>query len=91
MEKADQLIQDDPAGRFDELVGRVSHISKEKLDKSLIAWPEHERVTRYRVIRTAAMGGGDHGDERRAFGGHLLRSGSHRSCFPGSLKRRIFV
>ena len=37
MDKADQLIQDDPAGRFDELVGRVSHISKEKLEKSLIA------------------------------------------------------
>ena len=34
LEKVDQLIQDDPAGRFKELAGRVSHISKEKLDKS---------------------------------------------------------
>ena len=55
MDKADQLIQDDPAGRFDELVGRVSHISKEKLEKPLIGRPDHERVTRYRVIRTAAI------------------------------------
>ena len=55
MDKADQLIQDDHAGRFDELVGRVSHISKEKLEKSIIGWPDHERVIRYRVVRTAAI------------------------------------
>ena len=55
MERADQLIEDDHAARFVELVGRVSHISKEKLDKSYVAWPEHEKVIRYRAIRTAAI------------------------------------
>ena len=32
MERADQLIEDDHAARFAELVSRVSNISKEKLD-----------------------------------------------------------
>ena len=46
----------DPAnGRFDELVGRVSPISKEKLDKSLVPWPDQEKVIHYRAIRTAAI------------------------------------
>ena len=43
MEKVDQLIQD-------ELIGRVSHISKEKLDKSLVPWTEHEKMIRTAVI-----------------------------------------
>ena len=42
-----QLIQDDPAGRFEELVGRVSHISKEKLD--------HDKVILYRTAIVAEM------------------------------------
>ena len=42
MERADQLIEDDHAAKFAELVGRVSHISTDKLDRSDIAWPEHE-------------------------------------------------
>ena len=50
--KFTSIDPDNPAGRFDELVGRVSHISKENLEKSLIGWPDHERVTR---IRTAAI------------------------------------
>ena len=49
MEKADQLIEDDHAG------SRVSNISKEKLEKSYIGWPDHEKVIRYRVVRTAAI------------------------------------
>ena len=48
MERADQLIEDDRAER-------VSHISKEKLENSHIAWPEHEKVIRYREVRTAAI------------------------------------
>ena len=55
MGKIDQLIQDDANGRFDELVGRVSPISKEKLDKSLVPWPDQEKVVHYRAIRTAAI------------------------------------
>ena len=55
MEKADQLIEDDSAARFDELVGRVSHISKDKLDKSHLALPDHEKLLRYRAVRTAAI------------------------------------
>ena len=55
MERADQLIEDDGAARFDELVGRVSHISKDKLDKSHMALPDHEKLLRYRAIRTAAI------------------------------------
>ena len=55
MEKADQLIEDDSAARFDELVGRVSHISKDKLDKSNLALPDHEKLLRYRAVRTAAI------------------------------------
>ena len=55
MERADQLIEDDHAARFVELVGRVSHISKEKLENSHVAWPEHEKVIQYREVRTAAI------------------------------------
>ena len=66
MDKADQ---DDHAGRFDELVGRVSHISKDQLDKSLSGWPSHERRD---SGRDEAPGSGGHGDERCAFGGHLV-------------------
>ena len=55
MERADQLIEDDHAARFVELVGRVSHISKDKLDNSHMAWPEHEKLLRYRAVRTAAI------------------------------------
>ena len=51
MEKADQLIEGDNAARFDELVGRVSHISKDKLDKSNLALPDHEKLLRYRAVR----------------------------------------
>ena len=55
MEKADQLIEDDHAARFAELVNRVSNISKEKLENSHIGWSNHEKVIRYRVVRTAAI------------------------------------
>ena len=55
MDKIDQLIQGDPAGRFEELVNRVSSISKEKLEASLVAWTEHDKLIRYRKIRTAAI------------------------------------
>ena len=55
VQKVDQLIQDDPAGSFEELVGRVSQISKEKLDNSLVPWPDHGKVILYRMIRTAAI------------------------------------
>ena len=55
MERAGQLIEDDHAAKFDELVGRVSHISKDKLDNSHMAWPEHEKLLRYRAVRTAAI------------------------------------
>ena len=54
MGKVDQLIQDDPAGRFEELVGRVSQISKGKLDNSLVPWPDHEKVTLYRIAAIVA-------------------------------------
>ena len=55
MEKDSQLIEDDSAARFDELVGRVSHISKDKLDNSHMALPDHEKLLRYRAVRTAAI------------------------------------
>ena len=55
MERADQLIEDDSAARFDELVGRVSHISKDKLDKSHMPVTDHEKLIRYRAVRTAAI------------------------------------
>ena len=55
MEKIDQLIQGDQAGRFEELVDRVSSISKEKLEASLVAWTEHDKLIHYRKIRTAAI------------------------------------
>ena len=55
MERAGQLIEDDSAAKFDELVGRVSHISKDKLDKSHIACTDHEKLLRYRAVRTAAI------------------------------------
>ena len=51
MEKADQLIQDDPAGRFDELAECPTSARRSLTSP----WPEHGRVTRYRVIRTAAI------------------------------------
>ena len=38
-----------------ELVSRVSNISKEKLENSLVAWPNYEKVIRYREVRTAAI------------------------------------
>ena len=55
MERADQLIEDDHAAKFAEVVGRVSHISKNKLDNSDIAWPDHEKLLRCRKVRTAAI------------------------------------
>ena len=65
MGKIDQLIQDDANGRFDELVGRVSPISKEKLDKSLVPWPDQEKGDQ--DCRDSggneAPGSGGHGDD----------------------------
>ena len=92
MEKADQLIEDDNAARFDELVGRVSHISKDKLDKSNLALPDHEKLLRYHCCDSGgneAPGSGGHGDERRALGGHPLRCGSNGPCFLAPLPCRV--
>ena len=35
--------------------GSTSHISKDKLDKSHMAVPDHEKLLRYRAVRTAAI------------------------------------
>ena len=43
----DERQPTDPAGRFKELVGRVSFISEEKLNKPLVPWPDHEKVVLY--------------------------------------------
>ena len=92
MERADQLIEDDSAARFDELVGRVSHVSKDKLDKSNLALPDHEK----RAVRTAAIvaemkrrGVEVTEDERRALGGNSLRCASDGPCFLASLPYRV--
>ena len=49
------LVMLGPVDVFRSFSSRVSHISKDKLDKSHMALPDHEKLLRYRAIRTAAI------------------------------------
>ena len=56
MDKADQLLQDDPAGRFDELVGRRS-LSSPSLGGRIMAEMKHRgvEVTEMNAVHLAAI------------------------------------
>ena len=90
MDKADQLIQDDHAGRF-PTSARIS-LTSPSLDGRIM---KSDSIPGGQDCRDSggneAPGSGGHGDERRAFGGHLVCFGSNGSFVLGSLQQCLLV